>query len=244
MRDLLFLAHRAPFPPDRGDKIRSYHLLRHLAQNWRVHVVAFVEDEDEDLVRSGLAPLTDSIALIRRTKGTPRAGLEALATGRPVSLTAFDNHAVQAAVDHALSVYPIGTVFVFSSQMAQYVEGFSRRVVMDFVDMDSAKFAAYADATKGPMRWIMRREARLLLAHDARVARVATASLFVSEAEAVLFRKLAVADRVHAIENGIDTVRYDPAVTTPVETAHPLIVFTGQMDYRPNIDALRATCSL
>ena len=64
------------------------------------------------------------------------------------------------------------------------------------------------------------------------------ASLFVSEAEAALFRNLAVADRVHAIENGIDTAHYDPAKTKPVETAHPLIVFTGQMDYRPNIEAV------
>jgi sugar transferase (PEP-CTERM/EpsH1 system associated) len=239
MRDLLFLAHRVPFPPDRGDKIRSYHLLRHLARSWRVHLVAFVEDEDEAVVRSGLSPVATSIALVRRTKGKPRAALEALATGRPVSLTAFDDHAVQDAVGEALSTHAIDTVFVFSSQMAQYVDDFDR-VVMDFVDVDSAKFAAYADAAKGPMRWLMRREARLLLAHDARVARDAAASLFVSEAEAALFRNLAVADRVHAIENGIDTAHYDPAKTKPVETAHPLIVFTGQMDYRPNIEAVTA----
>jgi sugar transferase (PEP-CTERM/EpsH1 system associated) len=238
MRDLLFLAHRVPFPPDRGDKIRSYHLLRHLARSWRVHLVAFVEDEDDAVVRSGLSPVATSIALVRRTKGKRRAALEALATGRPVSLTAFDDHAVQDAVKGALSTHAIDTVFVFSSQMAQYVDGFGGRVVMDFVDVDSAKFTAYADGAKGPMRWLMRREARLLLAHDARVARDAAASLFVSEAEAALFRNLAVADRVHAIENGIDTAHYDPAKTKPVETAHPLIVFTGQMDYQPNIKAV------
>lgn len=238
MRDLLFLAHRAPFPPDRGDKIRSYHLLRHLAKNWRVHLVAFVEDEDEAVVRGGLDPLAASIALVRRTKGKARAALEALATGRPVSLTAFDDHAVQDAVAQALSAHAIDTAFVFSSQMAQYVDGFGGRVVMDFVDVDSAKFAAYADAASGPMRWLLRREARLLLTHDIKVARDAAASLFVSANEAALFGNLAVADRVHAIENGIDTGRYDPAETKVMETAHPLIVFTGQMDYRPNIEAV------
>lgn len=238
MHDLLFLAHRAPFPPDRGDKIRSYHLLKHLAQRWRVHLVAFVEDEDEVVVRGGLQSLTASIALVRRSKSRPRAALEALATGRPVSLTAFDDHAVQAAVRTALSSHGIDTAFVFSSQMAQYVDGVDGRIVMDFVDVDSAKFGAYADAARGPMRWLMRREARLLLAHDARVARAASANLFVSANEAALFRNLAVIDRVHAVENGIDTVGYDPATTVAVETARPLIVFTGQMDYRPNIDAV------
>ncbi|RHW17156.1 TIGR03087 family PEP-CTERM/XrtA system glycosyltransferase [Sphingomonas gilva] len=239
MRDLLFLAHRAPFPPDRGDKIRSYHLLRHLAQRWRVHLAAFIEGEDETVVREGLAPFTAGVALVRRTKGRVRAALEAIATGRPVSLAAFDSPALQRAVDDAIAAQDITTAFVFSSQMAHYVDAFSGPIVMDFVDMDSAKFAAYADTARGPMRWMMRREARLLLAHDAGVARRAEASLFVSEAEAALFRSRAVGARIHAVENGIDTDRYDPAI--PAENApHPLIVFTGQMDYRPNIDAVAA----
>lgn len=239
MRDLLFLAHRAPFPPDRGDKIRSYHLLRHLARSWRVHLAAFVEEEDETVVREGLAPFAASIALVRRTKGRLRAACEALATGRPISLTAFDSPALQQAVNDSITAHAIGTAFVFSSQMAHYVDGFAGRIVMDFVDVDSAKFAAYADAARGPMRWMMRREARLLLAHDARVARRAEASLFVSEAEAALFRRRTDGARIHAIENGIDTEHYDPAIAAE-RAPHPLIVFTGQMDYRPNIDAVTA----
>ena len=41
---LLFLSHRIPFPPNKGDKIRSYHLLRHLAQRYAVHVGTFIDD--------------------------------------------------------------------------------------------------------------------------------------------------------------------------------------------------------
>jgi sugar transferase (PEP-CTERM/EpsH1 system associated) len=239
MRDILFLAHRAPWPPDRGDKIRSHHLLRHLSQRAHIHLAAFIEEEDEADVRDALSPFTASIALVRRTKGQPRSACEALATGRPVSLTAFDSPALQRAIDTAVATHAIDTAFVFSSQMAHYVDAFAGRIIMDFVDVDSAKFAAYADAARGPMRWMMRREARLLLAHDAKVARRAEASLFVSEAEAAMFRSQANGARVHVIENGIDTDAYDPAI--PAEDApHPLIVFTGQMDYRPNIDAVAA----
>src|SRR3546814_13151243 len=70
------------------------------------------------------------------------------------------------------------------------------------------------------------------------------ASLFVSEAEAALFRDRSGlgADRVHAVGNGIDTGFFDPA--QPLEAVGqgdgPLAVFTGQMDYRPNIDAVRS----
>ena len=44
MRDALLLTHRIPYPPNKGDKIRSYHLLRHLARDWRVHLGCFVDD--------------------------------------------------------------------------------------------------------------------------------------------------------------------------------------------------------
>jgi sugar transferase (PEP-CTERM/EpsH1 system associated) len=107
--------------------------------------------------------------------------------------------------------------------------------VMDFVDVDSAKFAAYADAARGPMRWLMRREARLLGQFEQAVAELAGASVFVSAAEAALFGHGAV-----AVENGIDTLHFDPAGAFErlPKGEGPLIVFTGQMDYRPNVDAV------
>ena len=124
----------------------------------------------------------------------------------------------------------------YSGQMAQYVPA-DVPFVMDFVDMDSAKFAAYADDAHGPMRWMMRREARLLGAFERQVSASVRASLFVSEAEAALFRSGGGAGRIVAVENGIDAAAFDPA-GVDAATQGPLLVFTGQMDYRPNIDAV------
>lgn len=238
MGDILFLAHRVPYPPDRGDKIRSYHLLRHLAAQRRVHLAAFADDP-RDMDRPELAAVTSSRAIVRRTKSQAVAGLQALASGRPLSLTAFDHAAMRRAVAEVLTRQDIETIFVFSSQMAQYVPAATRqRVIMDFVDMDSAKFAAYASAAKGPKRWMLAREARLLMAYETEVAARADASLFVSEAEAGLFRRSTGAE-AHAIENGIDTGYFDPSVDFEhVEAGGALIVFTGQMDYRPNVEAV------
>ena len=230
MRDLLFLAHRVPFPPDRGDKIRSFHILKHLAPRARVHLVAFADDpadlDPPPVFRSLLASCT----IVARTKSRPRALAEALATGRPVSLTAFDHPAIRAAAESRTGM----TTYVFSGQMAQYVDAPD---VMDFVDVDSAKFAAFANDTSGPTRWLMRREARLLADFERKVAERAGVSLLVSEAEAELFG----GPRTIAIENGIDSCHFDPAADfarLPVQG--PLIVFTGQMDYRPNVDAVMA----
>ncbi|WP_404333362.1 TIGR03087 family PEP-CTERM/XrtA system glycosyltransferase [Sphingomonas sp. MMS12-HWE2-04] len=240
MGDILFLAHRVPFPPDRGDKIRGYHLLQHLAKHARVHLAAFGDAPGDLDPHAGLAALGGEHALLWRGKRQAVAAVQALASRRPVSLTAFDDAAMHRAVTNLLARHPIDTIFVFSSQMAQYVPRETKaRVIMDFVDMDSAKFAAYAADAKGPMAWMLAREARLLMAHEAAVATRADASLFVSAAEAELFRARTGAERVHVIENGIDTRHYDPAAAfAPVEAGEPLIVFTGQMDYRPNIEGV------
>ncbi|QCB44445.1 glycosyltransferase [Sphingomonas sp. PAMC26645] len=218
-----------------------------------------------------------SCTILPRQKSQQRAAVEALATGKPVSLTAFAAAAMQGAVDRVLP--QVSAVYCFSGQMAQYLPVGGPPVVMDFVDVDSAKFAGFADDAWGPMRWMMRREARLLGAFEREVAGRVSASLFVSDAEAALFREGGATGRIIAVENGIDSAKFDPAAEftkltgshhpgerrgpvgevavternpslptsphwTPASTGgeplsgSPFIVFTGQMDYRPNIDAV------
>ncbi len=246
--DLLFLCHRAPFPPDRGDKIRSYHLLRYLAARARVHLVAFAESEADFDVPPDLAEALASIALVRRRKPQALAAVEALAKGLPVSLTAFASPALRDAVARVRA----DAVYCFSGQMAQYLPA-GVPTVMDFVDVDSAKFAGFAQSGSAPLRWMMRREARRLGAYERQVAAAVRASLFVSAAEAALFRAGGATGRIDVVENGIDAAAFDPArvgsgaregvgslsVATANHTpSHPLVVFTGQMDYRPNVEAV------
>ncbi|MEG3082541.1 glycosyltransferase [Sphingomonas sp. PB2P12] len=272
MSDLLFLAHRVPFPPDRGDKIRSFHILQYLARRARVHLVAFADDAADFDPPVAFTDMLASCTILPRAKSQKRAAVEALATGKPVSLTAFASPAMQAAIDRVMP--DVSGVYCFSGQMAQYVPVAAPPVVMDFVDIDSAKFAGFAADTRGPMRWIMHREARLLGAFERQVAARVSASLFVSDAEARLFQEGGATGRILAVENGIDSVTFDPvaqfanlaplperegpgvgrlpqARTLVAKTCRPtpnpslpgrgaeaLIVFTGQMDYRPNIDAV------
>lgn len=239
MGDILFLAHRVPYPPDRGDKIRGFHILKFLAQRKRVHLVAFADDVRDMAGHVGLADYTGTRSVLWRSKSRAVAAIQALLGRKPISLTAFENRPVQQAVHEVLAQQDIDTIYVFSSQMAQYLPADPRqRVIMDFVDMDSAKFAGYGQQSRGPMGWMMRREGRLLAAYERWVAKRAAASLFVSDAEAALFKQ-GGADRVFAVENGIDTDIFDPAAEfARIDEASQLIVFTGQMDYRPNIEAV------
>jgi sugar transferase (PEP-CTERM/EpsH1 system associated) len=246
MLDILFLAHRIPFPPDRGDKIRTFHELKHLAGLARVHLACFADDEADAAhlagLREAIGPALGEVHVEVRRTSRAAAGARALAEGRPVSLVLFDSASLRGFVSDQLASGRIGTVFAFSGQMGQFVPaGSGARFVMDFGDVDSAKFEAYG-AGGGLMAPVHRREGRLLAAFEREVAERADVSLFVSEAEATLFRArsgLGGPD-IRALQNGVDLDYYDPdARFAGIEESGPLIVFTGQMDYAPNIDAVR-----
>jgi sugar transferase (PEP-CTERM/EpsH1 system associated) len=245
--EILFLSHRIPFPPDRGDKIRSHHVLRHLAKLARVHVATFADDALDYAAEPDLAAVAASHCLVHRSKPLPLAAAQAMLSGKPISLTAFYSGELAAYVRKLLQSRPITAIYVFSGQMGQYVpEDFIGRVIADFVDVDSAKFEAYAKRDHGPKSWAEAREARLLRIEEARVAARADVSVLISDQEAALFRsRLPKAERsrtlVRTLANGIDSHAFDPAAATPAERMadmpFPKLIFTGQMDYAPNIDA-------
>ncbi len=228
MGDILFLAHRLPYPPDRGDRIRSWHVLKALTKLAPVHVCTLIDDDADRQHLPMVESIAASVTAVLRRKSKIMAVADALATGTSASVAAFVNTDLKTAVSKRLP--SIDTVYAFSSQMAAYVpDGFTGRFVMDFVDMDSAKFAA--------MGFAGRQEAKRLLAWEMATAKRADVSLFVSDAEAALFTcKTGLPVRV--MGNGIDLAHFAPDVVPVLDTQKPLIVFTGQMDYAPNIEAV------
>lgn len=244
MGEILFLAHRIPWPADRGDKIRSYHMLRHLAGIAPVHVAAFADDMRDMGFTGEMEPHFASVYTELRDMPQWRSGLGALKNGSSVSTESFRSAAMQTHIDAVLATGRISHILCFSGQMAQYVPvDFSGKFVMDFVDVDSAKFQSYASGGNPFMRWINTREARVLGAFERDTANRAYMNLFVSRAEADVFLHQSGVDphKIQPLDNGIDTVTYDPAGDIPKLLAPPsgkLIVFTGQMDYRPNIQAV------
>lgn len=244
MGDILFLSHRVPFPPDRGDKIRSHHLLKGLAEIAPVHVATFGETAQDMAQKKALKAVAKSHLLKHRQRPLWLAGIEALVTGKPVSLSAFEDLAISNYVRKTLRDHRVDTIFVFSGQMGQYIpDDFRGRVIVDLCDVDSAKFEAYAEA--GQRRWINAREARLLARQEERLAHRADTMLLISDNEAGLLTgriEDATGTNIVALGNGIDADFFDPA---PVglqqdleEGEDPQLVFTGQMDYPPNVAAV------
>lgn len=245
MANILYLVHRLPYPPNKGDKVRSYHLLKHLAAQHRVFLGTFVDDPDDMQHIETVRKFCTDLHIVRLdSKFAKIRSLNALLADDPLTLRYYRDAGLQDWVDRICRQQKIDAVVVFSSAMAQYVESMARLpVLVDFVDVDSAKWAQYAPNHRWPMSWLYRREGKRLLAYEREIAARSARSFFATEAEVALFTRLApeCAIRVEALCNGVDADYFSPedCRATPFAANEIPIVFTGAMDYLPNIDAVR-----
>jgi len=244
--DVLFLSHRIPFPPNKGEKIRAHAMVAHLAQHHTVHVGAFVDDpadlEHADALKAlaggecFLPPLNPGLVY--------PMGIAALMRGGPITTSYFGSAAMEAWIDQLLAKRRIDCALVFSSAMAPYMmhrrDFDPRKVVLDLVDVDSDKWRQYAQVSIGPKRWLYAREADKLLELERAAAAHFAATLLVSPYEAQTFERLAPesAGSIHSVANGVDFSFFssDHNFPNPFPKSEIPLVMTGAMDYRPNVD--------
>ncbi len=244
MRDILFLAHRIPYPPSKGDKIRAWHILQHLAQTRRVHLGCFVDDQNDWAHVPFLKKLGGESCFVPLRTGQALArSLRALTTEQPLTLPYYHDRRMARWVRRLRRDRSM-TVFAYSSSMAQYaMDDCGSPRIIDFVDVDSQKWRDYSRRKRWPMSAVYRREGDALLAAERKIAREFDASIFVSDAEAALFRTLAPesSERIFAVSIGVDWRHFSPEREYPDPYAgagHSTVCFTGMMDYWPNVDAV------
>lgn len=244
MQEILYLVHRIPYPPNKGDKIRSFHILKHLSRNFRVHLGAFVDDADDWRYRSELEKYCGEICLLPLVPWRSKIkSLQGFLSGAALSLPYYRDDGMRAWVDALVADRPLCGAFAFSSVMAQYLTQFdSLRRVIDFVDVDSDKWRQYAARKSWPASWVYGREGERLLSYDREIAAKFDLSLFVSQEEAALFRRLSPesAGKIEAMENGVDVDYFDAGLTypNPYPDDAEILAFTGAMDYWANVDAV------
>ena len=245
MASLLFLTQRIPYPPTKGEKIRAYRMLRYLAQRYEVHLGTLVDDpEDWQHVETVRALCKDAYFAPLDRRVAKLTCLTGLLTGEALSVVFFRNRGLRRWVAQTLEIVRPDMVFVCSGNMAPYVLDHRHRGrrIVDMVDVDSQKWRDYGARTGGPMGVVYRREARLMLALERRIAEASDATILVSAPEAALLRSLMPdqGGRIFGISNGVDCDYFDPAPvrTAPFDTGGANFVFTGTMDYKPNEDAV------
>jgi sugar transferase (PEP-CTERM/EpsH1 system associated) len=257
---LLFLAHRVPYPPNKGDKIRSYHELRAFAKRGHeIHLLAFADDVRDLQHQVELARWCASVRIIPLRKFWARLrALMALFLPRPLSLGYFGSRWVTRKVGRALAGGEFDAIFVYSSVMAQYVPAEWRsRTIVDLVDVDSEKWREYAERTRPPRSWFYGIEAARLRRYEYKVVSRFAHTILTTPREAALLAHLdefTRRARLRVIANGVDldyfqpderlpeAVAIDPAVH-PADAGQradsaPRLVFTGAMDYYANVEAV------
>lgn len=237
---ILYLCHRIPYPPDKGDKIRSFHQIAELSRKHEVHVACLVDDPADRVHVEALRRHCAGVDAPYQSRGAGKAkALLGLLTGRPLSVAAFEAPALTAAVRERLRAAWPDAIVVFSGAMGQYVPaGCGVPLLVDFVDADSDKWRLYADRSAPPARWIYRIEAARLGRFERELAARADASLFVSEAEARLLGLASGDGKTWVLTNGVDLDYFRPGVGSGSDAApDPRAVFVGMMDYFPNVDA-------
>jgi sugar transferase (PEP-CTERM/EpsH1 system associated) len=245
MSNLLYLVHRLPYPPNKGDKVRSYHLLKHLAaKKHRVFLGTFIDDPQDEAYIDQLPPYCADMHIARLSPRRAKLrSLSGLLNNEALTLPYYRDAGLQTWVERTLREQRIDSAVIFSSAMAQYIRGFPQlRTLVDFVDVDSAKWTQYAPNHRWPMSWVYRREGERLLSFERSVAQQATHSFFTTENETELFCRRApeCIGRVEAMCNGVDAEFFSPEfdLESPYTAGELPLVFTGAMDYWPNIDAV------
>lgn len=243
MANLLFLVHRIPYPPNKGDKLRSFHLLKYLSRYHNVYLGAFVDDE-ADLNHLPLLEgyCTDIKAIPLNPRTARVRALNGLLSGEPLTVRFYRDASMQAWVSETIQNHNIEAAIVFCSGMAQYVETKARLpIFLDLVDVDSLKWRAYAKTQRGLMKWLYARESDVLLDYERRISAKSLRTFFVSEEERRAFCKLSPENAFHVdvIRNGVDTEFLDPEVdlASPYSLDEIPVVFTGTMSYWINDEA-------
>lgn len=230
-----------PFPPNKGDKIRSFHILKYLSQNHQVSLACPVDSNDDLKYIKDLKPFCYTIDWVKINPEIRKIlSIKALLKNEPLSVDCFYSKQLQIKIDHRLAQEKFDAIYIFSSQMAVYVESHNQiKRIMDFVDIDSLKWSQYANFIKNPVtRWIYKRESKKLAAYEKAIAEKFDVSIFVSDDEAEKFRmKIYNGKNILAVHNGVDYNYFSPNGNVKTDPS-PIILFTGAMDYYPNIDAV------
>jgi sugar transferase (PEP-CTERM/EpsH1 system associated) len=241
--NILYIAHRIPYPPNKGEKIRSFHQIRHLSKRHSVYLACLVDDREDLEHIESLKPYCVAIDAVCINRVTAAAkSIKTLLRKKPLSVALFRSDELRKKIAHRLTTIKFDRIIIFSSAMAEYVLHVTDipRVV-DFVDVDSEKWRAYAENRHRVIAWLYRLEAHRLARYEERVANEFNHSILVSRVEGRLLERRIKRRPISIVANGVDLTYFD-VCRDNVKSAVPIIVFTGTMDYFPNIDAVTYFC--
>ena len=221
-------------------------MLRYLAERYQVAVACMIDDPTDLDYLSPLRKMAAQIFYVLRTPLKMKFKvLEAILAGEPFTKPCFYSKKLQKDIDDFLKGNDVQAVICFCSSSAEYVfrsrhyASLQKKVLLaDLIDVDSEKWRQYAEQKTGGMRWLYRREANLLRPYEQQIVDTFGQTFLVSEEERNVMAKFANVTKVEALTNGVDLDYFSPEAYRGGEMNQEScrLVFSGAMDYWPNIE--------
>jgi sugar transferase (PEP-CTERM/EpsH1 system associated) len=254
MKNILYICHRIPFPPNKGDKIRTFNEIKFLSKSWNIDLVSFADDPTDLKRQSDLKAFCDNVFIFRLNRLQAKInGITRFLKGRTITEGYFFNKKADRTIAALLKEKNYDSVFCFSSPMAAYIFhnlsilGNNKkppRLIMDFCDVDSDKWRQYSEKANIFMKWIYRFESNRLLSFEKKINKAFDTSVFVSANEALLFKKLLPeAQNIVSVYNGVDLEYFSNPDKNPQNHLPPTLMFPGAMDYYANIEGVTWFCN-
>jgi polysaccharide biosynthesis protein PslH len=240
---VLYLTHRLPYAPNRGDRIRAYHTIRTLAARVELEVVSLVHDEHELAQADRLREMGVRVTALRAPRLRNLASAAIRLAGRtPLTHMLLDAPGIASSLRRIVRDRAPDVVLAYCSGMARFaleppLAGLP--LVVDLVDVDSQKWAALSQSSRWPLRWIYGREARWLAAFERSISESTAATVVVNERERDALCAVAPGTRAAVVPNGVDL---QPLVPRSAPAEGPRVVFCGVMNYTPNVDGALWFC--
>jgi sugar transferase (PEP-CTERM/EpsH1 system associated) len=238
---ILLLTQVLPYPPDSGPKIKTYHVLRYLAQRHAVYLVSFIRSGAEREHIPVLLKYCQEVHTVPIRRSRPRDGLafaRSLADGRPFLVVRDDDPRMHRTIAEVMARAPVDAVHADQLTMAQYalpLEGVYR--VLDAHNAVWTIFHQMARRTPpGPRKWALDLEWRKLKGYEGEIGRRFDAVTAVSEEDReALVEAGCPPDRITVIPIAVDTEEIRPVERAPDAFG---ILHIGTMYWPPNIDGV------
>ncbi len=238
---ILYLAHRVPYPPNKGDKIRALWEIKSLSSQHEIDLFCFYDHEEDRNSIDALRQYCRDCYVERLSwVGSRLRALKAVAAKKPFSLAYFYSSIMARKIKEAIATRGYDLLIVFSSAMAPYVEHESIPCLLDMVDVDSAKWTEYATTAPALLRWLWRQEGEQLAAYENHLATIFAQTLLCTDAETAMLQRSVPLARIDVLRHMVDTDYFNPEnveVSPEIAALQPYVVFAGSMDYAPNVEA-------
>ena len=241
--NILFLAHRIPYPPNKGDKLRAFNEIKFLSKNNAVDVCTLIDDPDDRQYVESLQTYCRNLETVYiHSKPKKILSLTSLLSAtKTCTESYFYSKDLQKKIDTLIAKNSYDVIFLYCSSMKSYIgDDISIPIVIDFVDIDSDKWLQYAKYARWPVSVVYRQEGKKLARLERKILKEVEASFFVTDLEVRLFASNEERLTVHGIANGIDFSFFNRDKTPDNQDLadRKYICFTGAMDYFPNEDGV------